>query len=279
VHPVDAAVSDWEDPPRVDRSDVAPVLTVDGFEGPLDWWLDLARAQKIDFSRISIAALIGAFVTALETALAKRVEIRLAHWGAWTVMAATLTELWSRLLLPPDAPAARAAVEEAEALRRHLLERARMRAAADWLERRAQLGRDVFRRGQPEVSAANRGGDLTDLLRACLPALQVPDEQAVAFQPRPPPLWTTSDALARVARLLAVLPDGSPLAAYLPPISQDAPARALRCRAALASTLIAGLERARDGALSLDQDADWKPIRVTRRRDDDPQADGPARPA
>jgi segregation and condensation protein A len=278
VHPA-GAVSGWEDPPRAGRSDAAPVLAVDGFEGPLDWWLDMARSQKIDLAGVSIATLIGTFATAMEAALARRVDGQLARWAAWTVMAATLTELWSRLLLPADVPAARAAVEEAEALRRHLLERARMRTAADWLERRAQLGRDVFRRGRPEVSPANRGGDLTDLLRACLRALQVPDEQAVAFQPRPPPLWTASDALARVARLLAVLPDGSPLAAYLPPIPQDAPARTLRCRAAVASTLIAGLERARDGALSLDQDADWKPIRLTRRVDDDPHIGGAASPA
>jgi hypothetical protein len=47
-NPVDAAVSDWEDPPRIDRSDTAPVLAVDGFEGPLDWWLEMARGQKID---------------------------------------------------------------------------------------------------------------------------------------------------------------------------------------------------------------------------------------
>jgi chromatin segregation and condensation protein Rec8/ScpA/Scc1 (kleisin family) len=102
----DAAAAAWEDPPRVDRTDTAPVLAVDGFVGPLDWWLDLARAQKIDFASISIATLIGAFATALETALAERTEIRLEHWAGWTVMAATLTELWSRLKLPQDAPAA-----------------------------------------------------------------------------------------------------------------------------------------------------------------------------
>jgi hypothetical protein len=147
------------------------------------------------------------------------------RWAAWTVMAATLTELWSRLLLPPDAPA------------RALRWRKPRRCAGTWSSGRGcaprttgltggrQLGRDVFRRGQSELSAANRGGDLTYLLRACLPALQVSEEQAVAFQPRPPPLWTASDALARVARLLAVLPDGSPLAAYMPTIPQDAPAR------------------------------------------------------
>jgi segregation and condensation protein A len=286
AQPVDAAVAAWEDPPRVDRTDAAPILTVDGFAGPLDWWLDLARAQKIDFAKISIAALIGAFATALEAALpslacsiAKRSGARLEPWAGWTVMAATLTELWSRLLLPHDAPAARAAVAEAEALRRHMLERARMRAAADWLEQRAQLGREVFRRGRPEVSAASRGGDLTDLLRACLPALLVPDDTAVALQPRPPPLWTAHDALAHVTRLLDGLPDGSPLTEFVPRIPPDAPARALRRRAALASTLIAGLELARDGALTLEQEADWMPIRVTRRASDEPLADEAAPPA
>jgi segregation and condensation protein A len=278
-NPVDAAVSDWEDPPRVDRSDAPPVLAVDGFEGPLDWWLEMARAQKIDLSTLSIAALIGAFAAALEKALADRGGAKLAHWASWTVTAATLTELWSRLMLPQDAPASRAAVEEAEALRRHLLERARMRAAADWLDRRIQLGRDVFRRGQPEVGPAERGGDLTDLLRACLAALRVQEEQAVALQPRPPPLWTASNALAQLARLLAVLPDGSPLEAYLPTIPQDAPQRALRQRAAVASTLIAALERARDGALSLEQEAAWRPIRLTRRVDDTRQTDATETPA
>jgi segregation and condensation protein A len=276
---LDAAVAAWEDPPRVDRSETAPVLAADGVEGPLDWWLEMARGQKIDFSKISIAALIGAFASALETALGDRAGARkLARYASWTVTAATLTELWSRLLLPADAPAARAAVEEAEALRRHLLERARMRAAADWLDRRVQLGRDVFRRGQPEIRPVDRGGDLTDLLRACLPALGVPEEQAVALQPRLPPLWTASNALAQLARLLAVLPDGSPLAAYLPTIPEDAPRRALRQRAAVASTLIAALERARDGALLLDQESAWRRIRITR-RDDNPQADPPETPA
>ena len=91
-----------------------------------------------------------------------------------------------------------------------------------------------------------------------------------ALRPRPPPLWTASDVLARVSWLLPVLPDGGPLVAHVPPIPDNAPARALRCRVAVASTLVAGLERARDGALLLHQDADWMPIRVIRRVDADP---------
>jgi len=78
--------------------------------------------------------------------------------------------------------------------------------------------------------------------------------------------------MRQFARLLPELPDGSLLAAFLPCIPDNAPARALRCRAALSNTLIAGLEHARDGALVLDQDAEWMPIRITRRADLKPRA-------
>ena len=238
--PVAPAVSTWEDPPRGAPADGAPVLSNDGFAGPLDWLLEMARAKKIDLARLSIGALIEAFSRAMQAALAGRDRSRIGHWAAWTVMAATLTELRSRLLLPADAPEARAAAEEAEALRRQLLARAQMRLAADWLERRPQLGREVF--------------------RACLVALRVPEEQAAAFRPRPPPLWRASDALPRLRQLLGVLPDGSPLPAFLPQLGTEEPDSVLRARAALASTLIAGLELARDGVLALDQDVAWTPV-------------------
>ena len=255
------ALSASADPPGA-----APRLAVDGFDGPLDLLLTLARAQQVDLARLSIAALIGAFGDALQAALAERAGVRLEHWAVWTVMAASLTELWSRLKLPASAPAARAAAAEAEALRRQLTGRAEIEAAATWLAQRPHLGQDVFRRGQPlsNADAASRGGDLTDLLRACLPVLRVPDAQAVALRPRPPPLWTATDAIRRIARLLAELPNGSPLAAFLPKIDADAPNRPLRCRAAVASTLIASLELARDGTVALEQDGDWMPIRIGR---------------
>ena len=169
-----AAIADWEDPPRGARGDTAPLLSVDGFAGPLDWLLEMVRAKRIDLARLSIAALIEAFADAMTAALAGRHAIRIEHWAAWTVMAATLTELWSRLLLPPDAPEARAAAAEAEALRRQLLERARMREAAGWLERRPQLGHAVFARGMSAATPSGRASDITELLRGCLVALRVP---------------------------------------------------------------------------------------------------------
>jgi len=265
VGQADPDLSDWEDPPRGARSDTAPVLSVDGFAGPLDWLLEMARAKKINLARLSIGALIAQFADALPAALAGENVRQLERWAGWTVMAAALTELWSRLLLPADAAASRAAEAEAEGLRRQLLARARMRQAADWLERRSQLGRDVFARGMPEVSVSGRGSEITDLLRACLVALHVPETQAAAYRQRPLPLWRVSDAIPHLRQHLAALPDGSPLAAFLPAIDGDVPGRVLRCRAAVASTLVAGLELARDGALALEQDATWAPIRVRHR--------------
>jgi segregation and condensation protein A len=218
----------WEDPPRVAQTNTAPVLSVDGITGPLDWLLDMARARKLDLARLSIAALIGQFAEALSLALADRAAPRIDHWAGWTVLAASLTELWSRLVLPVDPVAARAAAAEAAALRRRLLARARMRDAADWLARRPQLGRDVFPRGRPAASLAGRGSDITDLLRACLVALHVPEDQAAAYRPRPPPLWRVSDALPHLRRRLAGLPDATPLAALLPRLDGTDSSVALR---------------------------------------------------
>ena len=259
-----AAIADWEGPPRGARLDAAPVLTVEGFAGPLDWLLEMVRAHKIDLARLSIAALIEAFARAMTAALADPATARIGHWAAWTVLAANLTELWSRLLLPGDAPEARAAADEAETLRRRLLERARMRAAADWLDRQPQLGQAVFARGAPEVASSGRASDLTDLLRACLMALQVPASQAEAARPRPPKLWQASDAILRLRRLLSVLPDGSPLGDYRPGAGEAGADRPLHRRAAVASTLVAGLELTRAGTLTLEQDEAWADIRVRR---------------
>jgi segregation and condensation protein A len=263
-----AEISAWEDPPRAGSPEGAPVLAVDGFEGPLDWLLEMAQARKIDLARLSIAALFEAFATAMEAALARRVGSRAAElgsWGAWLVMAATLAFLRSRLLLPSDSPEAKAAEDEAEALRHRLVSRAQVRTAADWLERRPQLGRDVFACGTGDRRyGGGWAGDISELLRACLVVLRVP-EQAGVYRPRPPPLWQVSDAIARLRQLLGELPDDSPLTAFVPNVGNAEPGRALRCRVAVSSTLVAGLELARAGALALDQDAPWTPVRVQQR--------------
>jgi segregation and condensation protein A len=125
--------------------DALPVLSVEGFEGPLDFLLEMVRRHRIDLGRLAILPLIEQFVAAFEAA---RTRVTLERRGDWLVMATTLLQLKAQLLWPatPDA----AADAEAEAARRlQVLEiMAEMRAAAAWLAARPQLGVDVFPRGR-----------------------------------------------------------------------------------------------------------------------------------
>lgn len=262
----------WDDPPRPVSDPGAPVLSVDGFEGPLDWLVAMARARTLDLSRLSILALVEAFAAALQAGLAPRPggpAPDLARWGTWLVMAADLAQLRSRLLLPADAPDARTAQADAAALRRQVLGRAAVVAAADWLEGRPQLGRAVFARGQRAEQGADPGteaaGDLHALLRACLVALRVPAwAEASPAAPRPA-FWRHADAAQRIARLLGATT--RTLDGFVPPLRPDPPHRELLCRAAVASTFGAALELARTGALTLDQAQPWQEITVARAQD------------
>ncbi len=300
----------WDTPPRRRTASTSPTLVVDGFEGPLDWLLELARTHKVDLARLSILALVEAFAGALEAGLHRTSDAPapdLARWATWRVMAAHLAELRSRLLRPADAPELQTAQAEAEALRRQWLRRAEMAAAADWLERRHQLGRDVFARGQPEAGKVGRssanadlrddyetdspavvasgaedvppvaGGDFTDLLRACLVALRLPPH-AKAYQPQRLPFWSVGDAAARIRRLLQKRCESRELQVFLPKIAETGSGRALQCRAAVAATFVAGLELARGGALTLQQDTAWQPVQVQRRASGSGSPTNPAEP-
>jgi segregation and condensation protein A len=235
------------------------LLQLDGFEGPLDLLLDLARAQKVDLARISILALVEQFLLVIEGA--RRVRIELA--ADWLVMAAWLAWLKSRLLLPAGTEAAEEGEVASEILAARLRDLQAMRAAAQWLGERSQLGRDVFARGAPEdltdIDRSRLALDLPSLMRAYLSAMRRAAGRTT-YKPRPVSLWTVKDALQRLASLVGSLPDWSTLDSFLP----DSIGTPLERRGALASTLIAGLELARGGALRLRQEAAFGPILVRR---------------
>src|SRR5947199_10822422 len=121
-------------------------LRLDGFEGPMDLLLELARAQKVDLHRISILQLVEQYLAIIEGA--HRVRLDLA--ADWLVMAAWLAWLKSRLLLPPGTEAAEEGEEAAEVLAGRLVELQAVRDLAVWLGERPQLGVDQFARGAPE---------------------------------------------------------------------------------------------------------------------------------
>ena len=230
-------------------------LQLEGFEGPLDLLLDLARAQKFDLAKISILRLVEQFLAAVEGA--RRVRLELA--ADWLVMAAWLTWLKSRLLLPDDEPDAAEGMEAAEVLAARLLALQGVRAAAAWLGDRPALGRDVWARGEAEsfteIDRSGLSADTAGLLRAYMAALRRGGGRR-SYRPAALPLWSVQDAIGRLGAMLGRTLDWTVLEAFLP----DLPADPLARRAATASTLLAGLELARDGQMRLRQDQPFGPI-------------------
>jgi segregation and condensation protein A len=232
----------------------ALVLQLEGFEGPLDLLLELARAQKVDLAKISILALVEQFLNVIEGA--RRVRLELA--ADWLVMAAWLTWLKSRLLVPVHGEEADAE-QGATSLAARLVDLQAVRAAAAWMAKRPQLGWDEFARGAPEDFTETDRSRLRLELSGLLSAYLAARRRAGArqqYRPQPQPYFSVQNALARLARLVGSLPDWSTLESFLPEGILDGLPR----RAALSATLLASLEMARGGALILRQDQEFGPI-------------------
>ena len=234
----------------------APVLELhlEGFDGPMGLLLDLARAQKVDLQRISILALVEQYLAVVEGA-----DVALDVAADWLVMASWLTWLKSRLLLPAGSEAAEEGEEAAEVLAERLEALAAMRDLAVWLAGRTQLGIDAFARGVPEVLLAidrsRFSADMGGLLRAYTGAHQRA-RAAMPYRPQRGPLYSMQDALERLSRMLGQSRHWTALALFLPSL----PGGEVERRAAVASTLLAGLELARTGVVDLRQEASFGPI-------------------
>jgi segregation and condensation protein A len=238
------------------------VLHLDGFDGPLDLLLDLARGQKengqkVDLARNSILSLVEQYLAVIEGARTIRLELA----ADWLVMAAWLAWLKSRLMLPPGTDAAEEGEQAADVLAARLRDLQAVRLVAAWLGERPQLGQDIFARGSPEdfaeIDRSRLALDLPALVRAYLAAIRRGGARAV-YRPAGMTLWSVKDALARLAQLVGGLPDWTLLDQFLP----ESLVSTREWRVAVASTLIAGLEMARDGALRLRQEAAFGPILV-----------------
>ncbi|HEX4367107.1 MAG TPA: ScpA family protein [Rhodopila sp.] len=250
------------DPPATD----VLLLKLDGFEGPLDLLLDLARAQKVDLAKISILALVDQYLAVIEGA--RKVRLELA--AEWLVMAAWLTWLKSRLLVPAATDEADDPEQIAEMLTERLRALELVRAAAAWLGSRPILGLDVFTLGAREdhtvIDNSRLVIDQAAFLASYLRSRRRGTKR-VAYQPRKLSWFTVQDALQRMTSLLGSMPDWATLEQFLPEIRPSQPDSRLEQRAAMSSTLIAGLELARGGHLRLRQEAAFGPILVGRGAD------------
>jgi segregation and condensation protein A len=237
------------------RDEEALNLTLDGWEGPLDLLLTLARVQKVDLREISILALVEQYLAYLEGARKLRLEIA----ADYLVMAAWLAYLKSCLLLPRDPEADPSPEELALRLQLRLQQLDAMRDAGARLMGRDRLGRDVFARGAPEGLRLVRKADWQvsafDLFAAygvvkarTQPAMHVVHDRRV---------MTLDDALERVSRLVGAHLDWTVLEAFLPASGDPA-----FLKSALASSFVAALELARQGKIEIAQEQPFAPLRV-----------------
>jgi segregation and condensation protein A len=234
----------------------ALVVDVDGFEGPLDLLLTLARSQKVDLRRVSILRLAEQYLGFVEAA--KRLRIELA--ADYLVMAAWLAYLKSRLLLPPDPTEEGPSGDElAEHLAFQLQRLEAMREAAARLMARDQLGRDVFPRGQAERLAKALKIVYTaspvDLMRADA-RIKTRDDFTPLHLARGP-VYTMEQALERMRGMLGTAIDWTRLQAWLPADWRQEPRRR---RSATAASFAAALELVKEGRLQLRQEGAFRPI-------------------
>lgn len=258
-----------EDPPRIDfeernEADIL-LLKIDGFEGPIEVLLELARNQKVDLRHVSILQLVRQYLEFVERA--KQLKLSLA--AEYLVMAAWLTYLKSRLLLPVDESDSEelSGEEMAEALQFQLQRLSAMQKAGEKLLEGNILGQKVFARGMPEALPVSVDVkfdvSLFDLLGA-YGKIQRRKEFS-EYTPVPFELMSMDEASERLTKMLGNLPRNAQnksqsvwatLESFLPEHLKST----LYTRSSLASILTAGLEMVKQGQADVRQDGLFRPI-------------------
>lgn len=256
---IDGAEDEWDAPGSAPSEDQALYLELDGWAGPLDLLLDMARRQKVDLKQISILALVDQYLVYINRAEALKLEIA----ADYLVMAAWLAYLKSALLLPKDEQEDPSPEELAMRLQLRLQRLGAMREAAARLLARDRLGRDVFARGAPEGLRIDHHNawqcEWYDLVSAYgqLKARTEP----VVHMVRDRMVMTLDSALDRVSAMLGVKLAWVELREFMP--SQGEPRFQ---RSVLASSFVAALELARRGKAELRQEEAFGPLHLRRIR-------------
>jgi len=245
----------------------SPWLDVEGYAGPLDHLVEQARARRLNLAALPLRELIGQLAQAIEDGLAQR---RLTEPGDWLILACTLVQLRSALLLPEAEPQRQAAERTAETLRRRVLARAHLADAAYRFDRRPRLGRDTFARpGHVGPHVGGRPTGLPDLLDAAVVLLrqrarrQAPANAAVGRSRVP--FWTINEA---IGHLRGMLTDADPRFVTLDQVVEGSSLHGNRRqdqlgrRGAYAAGLMAALEICRVNDATLHQADAWDAIAV-----------------
>ena len=260
--PIRADQAEDADGALADQID-ALVINIEGYEGPLDILLELARTQKVDLRRISMVALVDQYLLFVDAAKEKNLELA----ADYLVMASWLAFLKSKLLLPvvaadEDEPTAD---EMAARLAFQLQRLEAMRKAADGLMAMPREGVHFFGRGRPEGVTTTKTplwqADMYDLLRAY--AVQRVAAVDREYAPEQPKVYSVEEARVRLTRILGSIPEWTELAVLAVQVEADVPRTSL-----VASAFNAALEFAKDGRIDLRQTGSFEPIYIRQRTDE-----------
>ena len=232
------------------------LLELDGYAGPIDVLLELAREQKVDLKHIRILDLAEQYLEFVREARSLRLELA----ADYLVMAAWLAYLKSRLLLPETGSEEEpSGAEMAAALKFQMQRLQAMRDAGEKIILLPRLGNDVFARGTPERprtrTITTYDATLFDLLKAY--GRQRAQAGPQNLQIRRTELFSVDQAVTRLARMLGAVPGWRTLASFLPPDLRGDP---LLRRSALASTFAATLEMCKAGKLRIRQEGTFGTI-------------------
>ncbi|MBP0482973.1 segregation and condensation protein A [Sagittula salina] len=241
----------------------ALVVDVEGFEGPLDLLLNMARTQKVDLRQISVLELARQYLSFVEKAKALRIELA----ADYLVMAAWLAFLKSRLLLPPDPTEEGPSGEDLAAHLAFQLERLQaMREAAARLMARDRLGKDFFARGIPEgmerVRKVVYTATLLDLMQGYA-RIRTKDEFRPFVMDRDK-VFTMEQALERMRGMIGFAGSWTDISSYMPEGWTEDP---VMWRSATAATFAASLQLAKEGRLEMRQAATFAPIELRQKKD------------
>ena len=236
------------------------VVALDGFDGPIDLLLNLAREQKVDLGKISILALAEQYLAYIATARRLRLEVA----ADYLVMAAWLAYLKSRLLLPDLPQDEPNPADLAEALKFQLLRLEAMQHAAQKMQQLPQLGTDIFLRGMPEKIRVEEKPIYFLPLYDLLSALGAPQRRRKpeTYSIKQTRLFSLEESVLRLRRVLGFMPSWTVMQSFLPEAEIMEP---LEARSAVASTFAATLELVKAGELELRQDGTFAPIYLRRR--------------
>lgn len=240
-------------------SDEVMYVDVDGYEGPLDLLLELARRQKLDLAHVSVLALAEQYLAFIETVREKRIEIA----ADYLVMAAWLTYLKSRLMVPQAVSDDEPSGEMMAAMLQFRLKRLEaMRAAGASLLKQPRLGQQIFKRGDPEPILVEKSQLLEADLYALLKAYAVQRERTSIrdYTPTKRTVWALSDARDILQRLIGEAADWVPMDTYLAQYLGNPKERAT----VIASSFSASLELARQGQVELRQTVAFGPLMMRR---------------